>query len=56
MSRRSIDSESSLLKIRAGHFEDDDDTLTICPKHRFALGVGWRPSKLCLIGWKVYKK
>ncbi|CAC5392039.1 unnamed protein product [Mytilus coruscus] len=34
ISRRSIDSESSLLKIRAGLFEEDDDTLTICPKHR----------------------
>ncbi|XP_063436284.1 uncharacterized protein LOC134717721 [Mytilus trossulus] len=52
ISRRSIDSESSLLKIRAGLFEEDDDTLTICPKHRFALGVGWRPSTLCSIGWK----
>ncbi|CAC5391325.1 unnamed protein product [Mytilus coruscus] len=55
ISRRSIDSESSSLKIRAGLFEEDDDTLTICPKHRFALGVGWRPSTLCSIGWKCTK-
>lgn len=44
ISRRSIDSESSLLKIRAGLFEEDDDTLTICPKHRY-LGYFYSKNK-----------
>lgn len=48
---RSIKSESELLKIRGGFFSEDDEILTICPKHRYVLGVGWRSSRMCSLGW-----
>lgn len=48
---RNIKSESELLKIRGGFFSEDDEILTICPKHRYVLGVGWRSSRMCSLGW-----
>ncbi|XP_061179394.1 uncharacterized protein LOC133188021 [Saccostrea echinata] len=56
INRRSIQNECDFIKTRAGLFNEDDETLTICPKHRYILGVGWRSSKMCSLGWKCAKK
>lgn len=35
INRRSIENECALIKMRAGLFNEDDETRTICPKHRY---------------------
>lgn len=45
---RNIQSESELLKTRGGFFSEDDEILTICPKHRY---VTCLTNVSCFIIW-----
>lgn len=45
-----IKSECHLILLRAGLFEEEGDSFTICPQHRDVLGTLWnssRPAKKC---------
>ena len=43
----SVSSESELILLRAGFFNVDAQTKTVCPKHRDLLGLSWHPSRAC---------
>lgn len=47
VSQSSISSEKDLILARAGLFEEEGNSLTICPKHRDTLGLQWKPTKKC---------
>lgn len=40
-------SEKDLILARVGFFDVMGDDMTVCPKHRAALGTWWRPSLKC---------
>ena len=39
--------EWELIALHAGLFDDVDQEITICPTHRFKLGLDWKPSRKC---------
>ena len=47
VSSSSVSSESELILLRAGYFEEEGEGMTVCPKHRDILGLSWRPSRFC---------
>ena len=47
VSGKSVSSESELILLRAGHFNEQGKGMTVCPKHRDLLGLNWRPSRFC---------
>ena len=44
MAQTSLGSEKDLILTRVGLFDQEGDDMTVCPKHRAALGTWWRPS------------
>ena len=47
VSSSSVSSESELILLRAGYFEEQGEGMTVCPKNRDILGLSWRPSRYC---------
>ncbi|EDO35355.1 predicted protein [Nematostella vectensis] len=47
VARRDITTESALTLARTGNFEASETQKTICPKHRDALGIQWKPGVKC---------
>ena len=48
VSGKSVSSESELILLTTGHFNEQGEGMTFCPKHRDLLGLNWRPSCFCL--------
>lgn len=48
VSQTNILTEKDLILARSAHFDEDGDTMTICPRHRAELGMFWRPRKQCV--------
>ncbi|VDI15288.1 Hypothetical predicted protein, partial [Mytilus galloprovincialis] len=46
---KDVNSEADLLKYRGGLFDIPTEQCTICPNHRYRLGLGWRSSQLCML-------
>ena len=40
-------SEKDLIASRVGVFENESNSMTVCPKHREVLGIYWRPVHRC---------
>ena len=58
VSSSSLSSESKLILLRSGRFDEQGDGMTVCPKHRDVLGLSWRPSRFCthpLHGFRIGK-
>ena len=47
VAQTSVGSEKDLILSRVGLFDQQGDDMTVCPKHRAALGTWWRPSLKC---------
>ena len=47
VAQTSVRSEKDLILARVGFFDVMGDDMTVCPKHRAALGTWWRPSLKC---------
>ena len=45
VSSSSVSSESELILLRSGHFDEQGHGMTVCLKHRDVLGLSWRPSR-----------
>lgn len=37
-----LSTESRLIRARCGLWKDGCESLTVCPSHRYCLGIGWR--------------
>ena len=48
VSQTTVATEKNLILARAGLFDEDGATRTICPKHRAEFGLMWRPSRKCV--------
>ncbi|CAG2189295.1 unnamed protein product [Mytilus edulis] len=46
---KDVNNEADLLKYRGGLFDIPTEQCTICPNHRYRLGLGWRSSQLCML-------
>ena len=47
VTQTSVRSEKDLILARVGFFDEMGDDMTVCLKHRVALGTWWRPSLKC---------
>ena len=47
VSQTSVLTEKDLILARTGHFNEDGNKMTICPRHRAELGTFWRPGRKC---------
>ena len=47
VSQTSILTEKDLILARAGKFNEDGSSMTICPRHRAENGMFWRPRRKC---------
>ena len=47
VSQTSVVLEKHLILARAGFFDLEGNDMTVCPKHRSALGTWWRPMRKC---------
>lgn len=46
-----INREEELLRYRGGLFTTPAAQCTICPNHRYKLGLGWKPPKNCALDY-----
>lgn len=46
-----INKEEDLLRYRGGLFNTPTAQCTICPNHRYKLGLGWKPSNNCSLNY-----
>ena len=47
VAQKCVASKSELILARAGPFDGDVSSLTICSKHRDDLGIQWKPTGKC---------